>query len=401
MPSHLFNAFPLARRPGSPRTAVRIALVAVLAMAPVAASAEPPVFRLEPDTLRADAEGQWRVRFVIENRSERGLYVDSLALEWRSLDREPGGPAATGVHSLVTIARAIQPASAGESTGMEWSSPADFDRGTLTFHLFAREGNDRKHALAASVVVAGSDLSDAYPSLMLAAGAGQAELIVVLPDSGARPAPGVLYLPPAGTRARSLLRWAHALVSRGQALALLSRPGSGRSTGPPDRAGAQSVAGATAALARLAREPGVDGRRLAIWGEADGATTALLTAASHPQLLGVVAQDASFDAWATYRALPDTARARFVREAGTDSAAWRARSPLIVAARIQAPVLVLHSTEPSAPPAEPARAFVEARGGRALPTESRIGAGEGGRPFARRDYVRVAHEFLTRRLRQP
>jgi len=47
-----------------------------------------------------------------------------------------------------------------------------------------------------------------------------------------------------------------------------------------------------------------------------------------------------------------------------------------------------------------AAAFVHARSDQQLFVEARLGA-QGGKPFLRRDAVRVALDFLNRRLRHP
>src|SRR5262249_33534740 len=140
--------------------------------------------------------------------------------------------------------------------------------------------------------------------------------------------------------------------------------------------------------------------RLAMWGDGEGGTTALLAAVKHPELQGVIAVDAVYDPWVAYRTLSTDAREEFVREAGRDSAGWRARSPLAAAEKIPPPVLVLQTTETSAPDAGAAQAFAQVRSDRQLFIEARIGAQEG-RPFTRRDAQRVALDFLNRRFGAP
>jgi hypothetical protein len=368
------------------------------ARAPGAASA--PVLRLEPDTLVADADGVWRAGLVVENPLAWGLYADSLFLDWRSLDDEPGAGPAHGTLPLTVLVRAVEPASAGGSTSLQWTAPADFDRGTLTFRLHMRDGQKRQHVLTATAVVAGSELSAAHPSEILTLGGASVEVVLMKPAASEAASPGLVYVPPPGSRARGLLRWGRQLTARGHTVALVSLPGAGRSSGAADRAGPASVAAVEAALARLAREPGVDAQRLAAWGVGDGATAALLAAGRARGLRAVVAQDASHDPWATYRALPEAERAAFVREAGRDSAAWRARSPLASATLVAPAVLVLQTAEAGAPPAAPAEAYAAERAARGLAVESRISAREP-RPLRRPDAVRLAHDFLQRRLRQP
>src|SRR5439155_1149528 len=83
---------------------------------------------------------------------------------------------------------------------------------------------------------------------------------------------------------RSLLRWAMPYQVRGYTVAIVSQPGSGRSSGLPDQSGPASVAAVSAALERLEHAPGVDALRVLVWGQDDGATTALLAGVRHPEV---------------------------------------------------------------------------------------------------------------------
>ena len=378
-----------------------LGLVALLLAARAhAAGGTPPVFHISPDTLRADESGVWHAGLQIENRAGYGLYADSLSMEWRSDD--PDSPTAphAGVMPLMGLVAVIASASAGETTGMQWSAPADFERGSIVFRLVTHDGQKNVYRSTARATVAGSDLIDKYPGELIKQGRDVVDVVVMAADTSARPAPGFVYVPPAGVSARGSMRTLLSFVTRGQTVAVVSLPGSGRTSGRADRAGPASVAAVEAALTRLEKDPSVDPKRLGIWGMNEGATSALLAAAAHPGLQAVIAQDAAYDAWAAYRALPADARRKYVREAGSDSAGWRARSPLIVATKIPVPVLVLQTNEASAPDSASAQAFANARSDQQLFIESRIGR-QGNRPFMSRDAVRVGQEFLRRRLHHP
>ena len=196
------------------------------------------------------------------------------------------------------------------------------------------------------------------------------------------------------------MRWAMPYQSRGYTIAVVSQPGSGRTSGVADESGPASVAGVQAALERLEHEPGVDAKRLLLWGQSDGATTALLAGVRHPELAGIIAIDASYDPWATYRAMPDSVRTVYVRAAGRDSSAWRARSPLAAAATIGAPVLALQTFESGIINPAPAQAFAAASTAQQLYIEARLNGAEP-QPFRRRDALRVAMDFLQRRSHKP
>lgn len=371
-------------------------LALLLALLSPGARAAESVFRVSPDTLRADEMGEWRANLSLENHGAWGLYPDSLFMDWESADPDSTRLPRRGTRDLHALIKLVPPAGAGDATGLGWSAPAEFERGTVVFRVMAHDAQKASHSFSATVRVAGSDLADANPSLLLKAAGQQVELVVMPADSSARPAPTVLYVPPAGTPARTLLRWAIPHRHRGYAVAIVSQPGSGRSSGMADQSGPASVAAVSAALDRLGHEPGVDAKRVVLWGQGDGGTTALLAAVRHPELAGVIAMDASYDPWASYRALPESARAAYARAAGRDSAAWSARSPLAVAARIGSPVLVLQSLESGITATAPAQAFAAARAGHQLYVEARLNGTEPN-PFRHRDALRVALDFLARR----
>lgn len=380
--------------------ALLLAARAHAAPAPVGSQGTPPVFLVDPDTLHADGSGNWHAGLLIQNKAGYGLYPDSLSMEWRSEDPDSTPGPRSGVLPLMGLVAVIAPASAGESTGMQWSSPADFERGTIVFRLVTHDGQKNVYHSTARVIVAGSSLFDKYPRELLKSGRDAVDVVVMSADTSARPAPGLLYVPPAGVSARACMRQFVSMVAIGNTVAVVSLPGAGRSGGRADRAGPASIAAVDAAIARLAKDPSVDPKRIGVWGLDEGATTALLAAVKHPELQAVIAQDAAYDAWAAYRALPADARQDYVREAGSDSAGWRARSPLIAATRIPSPVLVLQTNEASAPDSASAQAFAQARSDQQLFIESRIGR-QGSRAFVGRDAVRVAQDFLKRRLHHP
>jgi dienelactone hydrolase len=373
------------------------ALAALLLAAPAHAAGSPPTFHVEPDTIVADGLGNWHAGLVIQNKAEYGLYADSLTMEWRNDDPDSTSAPKAGVTPLQSLASVIPAASAGENTGMQWTAPADFEHGTLVFRLVTHDGQKNVYHSSARVLVAGNMLYDTYPRELLKNGRDVVDVVVMPADTSTRPAPGFVYVPAAGVSARSMMRQLIATVSSGNTVAIVSLPGSGRSAGRADRGGPASVAAVDAAIVRLEKDPSVDPKRIGIWGVNEGATTALLAAVNHPELQAVIAQDASYDAWASYRALPAAARPAYVREAGSDSAGWRARSPLLMATKVPAPVLVVQTSDGGISDSTAAVAYVHVRTDQQLFIESRIGR-QSGKPFARRDAVRVAQDFLRRRL---
>ena len=387
-----------------------LALVATCSLALVAATAHaegPLRFEVTPDTIRADATGTWRASFRVHNSGPWGIYPDSMSLAWKKLDDEPSVAPREGVTSLSSLIHIIQPAGQGETTGLDWNAPADFERGTLAFTLSMHDAQKTPYKLERTIVVAGSDLYDRCPRAIVDVAGGRKVEVVHMradtvegePTSGS--VPGLLYVPPAGVPARQALRWASQYAMRGFAVSIVSQPGAGGSTGPSDRSGPASVAAVEAGLAQLAKQPGVDGKRLAIWGLGDGGSTALLAAVRHPELQGVVAQNAEYDPWRAFRALAAADQEAFLKAVGKDSTSWRARAPGLVAQRITAPVLVLHAAGMGEGSTAAAEAFVAARAAKNLTCESRIDGSTGAPPANRRDAGRVASDFLIRHLKRP
>ena len=161
-----------------------------------------------------------------------------------------------------------------------------------------------------------------------------------------------------GNHARHMIRTARQLASHGFTVALVSMPGYGQSTGPAELMGPRSVEAASRVLDALTHEPNVDASRLAAWGISRGATVVAELASKRNELKAIVLQSGIYDLWATYRGTTlDGFRETIVTEAGPDSAAWRARSPLLDAGKIKAAVLVLHGDKDLQIPASQAHAF--------------------------------------------
>jgi pimeloyl-ACP methyl ester carboxylesterase len=377
-----------------PRRPVLLALLTLLCAGTALAAEGRVTLRMVPDTLRADAGGIWNVDVVLENGLSWGFYADSLSLEWVNTDPDRGTHARSGVVSLPALLPMFASVSGGESQMIQWNSPADFERGTLRLRIVGHDANQPHLVAIADARVLGSALGEAHPPQRITAGGRSTDLTVLPAET--TPGPALLVVPPAGKPGRSLMRWAGAWRARGYTVGLVSLPGSGRSDGEEDAAGPASVALVRAALDRLAAAPGVEPTRVVAWGQREGATTLLLAAAGRTDLAGVVAQDASFDPWANWRALDRAQQERYTALAGRDSADWRARSPLAVADRIAAPVLVLQTADAGLPGSDPAEAFATRRAAAGLYIESRLSDRE---PRPMRDHVvtRIAQDFLARR----
>jgi pimeloyl-ACP methyl ester carboxylesterase len=369
---------------------VNAALPLLLAATAEAAPALPAV-HLDADTVRADDKGTWVVPLTLHNPGAMGLYGDSMYVDITDLD--PGVSRAPR-RSTVSMAFWVQRGGAvggGEDKTLMLSLQATCERARIALRMYEHDGAHASYVFRESLLAEPGAQSAALPSTFLALKAGRIE-IVTAGSTTAGPAPGVLLVPSETAHARKLARTASQLAARGMNVVAVSPPGYGLSDGPADMAGPATLAALEAALAKLAALPGTDRKRLAVWGAGRGATAALLLAARHPEITRVVAHDAGYDLRASWRAADAATAANIVAEAGGDSAGWKARSPLLVAGKLAAAVLVIQGGDPAVP-AGPARAFVAARLAAHAPVDT-IWAAPGA-PRPRKDPLRAGIEFLA------
>jgi dienelactone hydrolase len=358
-------------------------LIAVLVVASVAATELPAADAPAPDALPAnpdssrltseepeiltDADFTWIVTLQVMNGLEAGLYLDSLFCDVEDMD--PGETRADrrtrlDLRSLSQLSPAIPALS---SNVIQHSGPALAERARLTYSLHCHRSTGAPFTLK-TVVEAKPGGSAAYPSTLLDVGGRKVELVMVpaLRDTGR--GPGVFLIHGHGTHARHSIRSARQLAVRGYSVGIVSMPGYGQSAGPADFMGPATVAAAQAALDHFRASGKVDPQRIVAWGQSRGATVAATLAARDPRLRGAILQSGIYDLWATHRG---TGLAEFreaiVAEAGPDSAAWRERSPILVADQMKVPVLVLHGERDDQVPIGQARALagrIEESGGR-------------------------------------
>ena len=189
-------------------------LLSCLLCVPFASAA--PRFTVTPTTLRADSTGTWHAEMRIENLgSELGFYADSLVLTYVNSDVDRSTRPARGVVDLSALVRMQPPISSGDASGLSYGAPADFERGTLRFRVSGHDSQNHRAAAEFEVQVTGSDLGDAHPPILLEMGAARTDLVFLAADSAKGPTATVLYVPPSGTAARSLMRWTQLLRLRG------------------------------------------------------------------------------------------------------------------------------------------------------------------------------------------
>ncbi len=354
--------------------------------------------RVEPDTLAADEGFQWSVVFHVENPTDRGLYLDSVVVE--IADRDSGRTGAERV-SRRSVAPLVRSLSAGETSSQSFTTSATCERGELRLLAWGHDGENRKVQARAVASLGPGSFSRAHPSRFFESAGERCEYVIVEPDSApAGGAPAVLLIHGLGAHARTLLPRARLLARRGFVVMAVSQRGYGLSGGQPDFAGPATLQALSDAVDLLRRQPGVDSRRIGVWGLSHGAGCALGLAGRCRDLAAVVAQAGSYDLWATYRlGQAPGLREAILAQAGRDSAAWRARSPLLWSEPLRAPLLILHGERDERAPPGPAHALYERLREAGQPVEARFFP-QGRHELPQGAVNAAAFEFLEKRLKR-
>jgi len=360
---------------------------------------EPPTLKVSDSDLRTDADFSWSVTLELSNPGTAGLYLDSLTCDAEDLDPgETRAPRTTHL-DLTRLIKLVPTLEGGGSNTFQHSNPALAEKAKLTYRLYAHRSDGRKENVEAVANIE-PGASQEYASRFVQVDGKRIEYVIVPVLGTTLASPGLLLVHGNGSNARHMLRSARQLANRGYNVAVVSMPGYGQSEGPADFMGPLSVKAASLVLDTLARQPQVDPKRLGAWGFSRGATVVAELAARRKDLDAVVLQSGIYDLAAVHRGtqLPGFAET-IVAEAGTDSAAWKERSPILRADRIQAAVLVLHGEKDSHVPAAQAHAMVAALEAKGKKPESKFyPTGEHQVPPA--DAQRLTMEFLTNHLQK-
>lgn len=391
----------------TPRIPVRrvpfAALAALLLLArPADPAATGPSLTMLPARIVAGPALSWKGSLEVENRSDQVLTLDSLTVVVRDLDAgETRAPRETSLplERVIPAERSI--AARGRMT-IPFEVPAPAESASLRFEARMSSAGGQTMTLRALGEATPGPTSRRLPSQFLAVEGRRVEMVLVPSESTAAGAgaPGVLLVHGHGHHARNMLRGALLLARHGFTAMCVSMPGYGLSEGPADLMGPRTVAALSAALDQLAHTDGVDARRLAAWGVSRGATAVTLLAEQRSDLRAVIAQAGLYD----LRALQPDGPARGIyenvlAEAGTDSAAWRERSPILSIDRLRGQVLVMHGEDDASAPAAQAHAFYEALRSRGTAAESHFFAAAG-HALPRDETARLALVFLERALRR-
>jgi len=375
-------------------------LLATGLIAAPARAAAPLVPRLsaEPQRIEADQSQMWNLPVLITNPFDAGLYLDSLWCQVEDLDPGETRGERTSRVNMSGALRVLPSISAHDSASFQPSLAATAEHARLTLHLFTHRADNVPYALTTVIEADPGPVSRLYPSQFLDLAGRKVECVLV-PSSDSGSVAGLLLVHGHASHARTMLRMGRLLAARGYTVLMVSMPGYGQSQGPADFMGPATAQSLAAALDRLKKTPGVDPNRLAAWGISRGAGAVASLAVGRNDLKAVVTQAGVYDLWATYRGtqIPGI-REAIVAEAGSDSGAWRARSPVTAAEKIEAAVLILHGEKDRRAPADQAHGFYEALRGRGAQVEAKFfPAHEHALP--RPEVQRVALEFLARQLK--
>ena len=359
------------------------------ATADAALPAALPTIHCVADTVRADDQSLWTVPLIVHNPLQYSLTPDSMFVDITVLDRGVSRAPRRTTLAPGGAGRAGQAISSGDDSQMALSLNAIAEHARIVVRYYAHDGQKHAYALSDSMLADGGVLTDQFPSAVLHVNGREVEIVPGPAPGAAGTVPGLLLVPGEASHARGMLGTVQQYSQRGYNVVAVSPPGYGTSSGPADFAGPATLAALEAALTRLRDMPGTDPHRVAVWGNSRGANAALLLAAKHPDLAAVVAQEAVYDLWAAYRAANAELRADILTETGADSAAWRARSPLMAARDLRMPVLVVQNEADAA-----ARAFLAVRPAGAATDTLLLPAH--GTPIGRLDPRRAIPGFLRR-----
>lgn len=348
-------------KPTTSRTTVLAIVAACLAAATVftpraSAGDAPPPYMNGVDTVRADGELVWNVDYQIVNTLDTGFFPDSFRVDFENADDVRMRGERRWRENIDALAKGILPVSGHDSLQASYFCPARFEHGRLTLVLYGHTTTGTVPPLSHTVELRPGPFETSYPSALLESAKGKVEFTLLPPGNPEGRAPAILIVHDELGHGRTALPVARMLSLRGYAVALVSMPGFGRSSGEADWCGPATAAALEAAWAKLRATPGVDPARLAVWGSGRGATAAALLAARHPEVAALVAQSGTYDLAAAVTAADAPTRASIAAEAGKDAAALRARTVL----RQPIPkcaVLLVHGELDTTAPAAAAHAY--------------------------------------------
>jgi pimeloyl-ACP methyl ester carboxylesterase len=372
-----------------------IGLAATIVLSAARSPAIPqPQLLIRETQLTATADFRWSIPMQFRNPTEEGVYTDSLTAEATDLDDGvTHGPRSTMI-PIRYLHRQLPSLGTGDSASLAFTYTALYEHARLVFHYYAHTQTGQPRFASDTIEMLPAPFSTMCPRRSFRSDGRDIEYFFARATGGKAPLTTVLLVHGDQSHARYLLPLASDLSTRGYNVLAISQPGYGRSTGPPDLMGPASVRALDDAI-RLAKGlPGVDSTRIVVWGIEQGATLATRAVMTRTDLAGAIATRGLYDLWAVARESP-TLRDAFVREAGSDSAAWRERSPSALPPVLHAPLWVEYDSNDPLVPSAQAQAFAFALARAGQPAEMRHVVGSD-RPLPYGEARDSAYVFLER-----
>ena len=172
---------------------------------------------------------------------------------------------------------------------------------------------------------------------------GKAVEAISFVPAGKGPFPGILMVPGYERTARDFVPLGIRFAREGLAGIAVSQPGFGKSQGPPDFVGPNTLAVLTVAYRKLEKESYVDPNRMAIYGYSRGGMAASLLSLQLDDLKAAVFGAGIYD----FQRLWNDVQLRGVHEnmrdeTGMTKEAIRERSSILRMDQLKCPVLILH-----------------------------------------------------------
>jgi dipeptidyl aminopeptidase/acylaminoacyl peptidase len=186
---------------------------------------------------------------------------------------------------------------------------------------------------------------------------GKAVEAVLVHAAAGGVSPAVLVIPGHDRSAIDALPIVVRFARAGFTVLAVSQPGYGKSEGPPDFVGPNTIAVLEQGVGLLAASPYADARHLGVFGYSRGALAASILATRDARLKAAVVGGGIYDFARARDQVAEGIRANMDREAGTSAEAIRARSPIRDVAAIAGPVLIIHGEDDTNAPLDQAKAL--------------------------------------------
>lgn len=338
-----------------------MALVSLLLLVSRVALADDPAGRVRVELptyqVKADDMFQWIIPVKVVNHTSGGIYTDSLQMDIEDLDPGETRRPRRVAYADTSVARLLPSVSAGDSGLFRFQGRAFSETARLSLRLYTHGGDGTPYVSSSELSVWPGIMSAEFPSHFLERGKRKIEYALVNEVWPPKASPGLLIVHGEGSHARRLLPLAWNLANRGYTVLLVSLPGYGLSSGPPDLAGPRAVEAVEAALDQLRRSPNVDSTRIAMWGMSQGATVVLQVAARRHDVKAVAAQSGLYDLAAVAKTTTSEEMRRTLREEAGSAGGWKHRSPMNSIRNLTVPMLLLHGEADTEAPVAQASEF--------------------------------------------